>query len=299
MTAKKESKKSKPPVRVVIVTGLSGAGKSTALSAFEDMGFEAVDNLPISLLPALLKTKDDNPEHNPDRPLAIGIDSRTRAFQPERMAEQVRKLKESKKYRASLIFMDCNDEALSARFSETRRKHPLALDRPVIDGIHKERSILLALRDLADAVVDTSGLSIHVARRRLRQLFALDSSTRMTVIVTSFSFGKGLPRDADMVLDARFLRNPYYEKELRDLDGRSGEVQRFIEDDSALEPFLSQAEPMIRELLPRYRAENRSYFTLAFGCTGGRHRSVFLAERFAAMLEGEGYGVNVVHRELE
>lgn len=294
-------KKASPKVRtrVTLVSGLSGAGKSSALNAFEDLGYEAVDNLPLSLLPNLIGLRDDNPEHDPSHALAIGIDTRTRAFRADRFEEELSRLRSRKDIDCTVVFLDSSNEVIARRFTETRRRHPMAVDRPVMDGIQRERAIMEPIRAHADYVFDTSDLNIHDLRRMISQTFAPAHVEQLVVTVQSFAFPRGLPRDADMVFDVRFLRNPHYVNELRPLDGRDSPVADYIGQDPAFSPFFERLQDMLISLLPLYKGEGKAYLTIAFGCTGGRHRSVYLAESISALLKEEGYGVSLLHRELE
>lgn len=285
--------------RIIILSGLSGAGKSTALNAFEDMGFEAVDNLPVSLLPKLLQLGSGENGDNDRGPLAIGIDSRTRAFQPAKVVEMIDRLRRLDDVDIGLLFMDCDDETLAKRFSETRRRHPLAQDRPVSDGITAERQFLGELMEAADMVLDTTGNNIHDTRRQLAEIYAPDKAISITTIVKSFGYGRGLPRDADLVFDVRFLANPHYQEKLRPLTGRDKAVGKYIRDDPNFAPFVKGLDAMLLSLLPLYLREGKTYLTIAFGCTGGRHRSVYLAEETGKLLEKKGYAVNIVHRDAE
>lgn len=284
--------------RVVLVTGLSGAGKTTALHTFEDMGYESIDNLPLALMPKLLKLEDDTPGHPEGRPLAIGIDLRTRAFQPNRVVEQIAMLRHNWKVDLSILFMDCSDEELAKRFSETRRKHPMALDRPIQDGIGYERDLLASIKSLADVVLDSTGFNIHETKRRIQSLYQWEGSSQLTIVCSSFSYGKGIPRSSDLVFDVRFLQNPHYDDDLKDKTGVDRGVGEYIEQDPNFAPFFDKINGLILSLLPLYQQEGKSYLTIAFGCTGGRHRSVFTAEKLGNLLEYSGYRVNIVHREL-
>ncbi|MFQ5533518.1 MAG: RNase adapter RapZ [Sphingomonadales bacterium] len=286
-------------LRIVLVTGMSGAGKSSVLKALEDIGYEAVDNLPFSLLPNLIEVIDDNPDHRRPRSLAIGIDSRTRAFRAERFESRTATLKANDNLDVSLVFCDCSDEILHHRFTETRRRHPLAGDRPLIEGIERERQTMNRLRERADYVFDTTDLTIADLRRVVRGHFELEGDASLTLSVVSFSYRRGLPREADLVFDVRFLANPHYVDKLRDGTGKDSEVGAFIAADPFYQQFLDQTRSMILSLLPRYQDEGKSYLTIAFGCTGGRHRSVYLAEQISVILADAGYKVQIVHRELD
>lgn len=287
----------RPPVRrrdrLLLVTGMSGAGHSTALKALEDMGYEAVDNLPISLLPNLVRLDPALAQ-----PLAIGIDIRTRDFGTASFLDALAPLVGTGAVDLKLIFLDCEDELLQRRYTETRRRHPMAGDRQVSDGIRLERERVSPLRERADLVIDTSALTAADLRRLLQGHFALDRAPGVSVFVTSFSYRNGLPRDADLVFDVRFLENPHYNAALRPLTGLDAAVGAFIEADPDFAPFFERLTQLLLPLLPRYDREGKSYLTIAIGCTGGQHRSVFVAERLAARLRAQGKPVDVAHREL-
>lgn len=289
-----------PRTRVILVTGLSGAGRSSALNALEDIGYEAVDNLPLALLPNLVGLRDDNPEHEPSRAIAVGIDTRTRAFRPDRFEAQLARLSARRGLDLTVVFLDSSNDVIARRYTETRRRHPMATDRPVMDGINRERIAMESIRAHADYVFDTSDLSIHDLRRILAHTFTPASDQeKLVVTIQSFAFPRGLPRDADMVFDVRFLKNPHYVDQLRPLDGRDAGVSDHIKTDPGFDEFHRRLNEMLIYLLPLYEREGKAYLTLAFGCTGGRHRSVALAEAVATLLRDEGYQVNVLHRELE
>jgi UPF0042 nucleotide-binding protein len=282
------------PRRFVIVTGMSGAGLSTTLKSLEDLGYEVLDNLPLFLFDLLLREGESR-----DRPLAIGIDTRTRDFTAESLLKRLTQLREQPGVAVQLIYVDADEDVLVRRYMETRRRHPLALDRPVVDGIHNERAILRPLKASADVVIDTSDLSIHDTRRIVGGQFGLDRTPDLGVFVTSFSYRKGLPRDADLVFDVRFLRNPHWDPDLRPSTGQDPRVAAYIEADPECAPFLERLTGFLAPLLPRYRAEGKSYLTIAVGCTGGKHRSVYIAERLAAWLRTQGVDVGLSHRALE
>lgn len=282
-----------PAPRVLLVTGMSGAGRSSALKILEDLGFEAVDNLPLGLFDKLLATDDDQPL---DRPLAIGIDSRTRAFDADAIVERIGDLR-ADGVEITLVFLDCSGTELTRRFSETRRRHPLALDRPAADGIAREREIVAPLRRAADIVIDTSDYAVRDLRRSLAGRFARAAVEPLTLTFLSFGFARGLPRDADLVFDMRFLANPHWDARLRPLTGDDPAVQAYVAADPAFVPAFDRIFDLLLFLLPRYGAEGRSYLTVAFGCTGGRHRSVFVAQAMAARLAAAGWAGSVVHRD--
>ena len=286
-----------PPVdrtRVLLVTGMSGAGKSTALRALEDLGYEAVDNMPLRLLKRLLKLKDRGP--GDDRSLAVGIDTRTRAFDAEDVVQQIKELNSEGDVEARVLFMDCAGEELTKRFSETRRRHPLALDRPAADGIAREREVLAPLRRWADIVIDTTDNSVHDTRRAVTQKFGRASDGKLTL--RSFGYARGLPRDADLVFDMRFLANPHWELKLRPLTGQDAAVGCYIAADPAFPGAFDKIGDLIETLLPAYASEGKAYLTVAFGCTGGKHRSVYVTETMAARLIGAGFEPSVVHRDV-
>lgn len=280
---------------VVLVTGMSGAGKSQALKALEDMGFEAIDNVPLSLLRSLVAGSQRDLQSK--RKLAIGIDIRTRDFGVEPFERCCEEIEAMDGVEARVVFLDCDDEELRRRYEETRHRHPLAADRPVADGIARERGLVSRLRDRADVTIDTTGRSPGELKRMLEGHLAGRAAGALSVFVTSFSYRRGLPRDADLVFDVRFLINPHYVSELRAKTGVDPEVQRYIESDASFQPFFDNLVRLIQPLLPRYRAEGKSYLTIAVGCTGGRHRSVFVAERLLMWFESIGQPVRVHHRD--
>lgn len=290
----------------IVVTGLAGAGRTTALKALEDMGFEAVDNLPLALLGPLLAA-----DGLAGRAVAAGIDSRSRAFEPRALLaalrrdgapspdERHRRAGDRAAFAARLVFLDAEDDALRRRFTETRRPHPMAPDRPAIDGIARERRVMTPVRDAADLVIDTTLLSVHDLRRLLAGHFDPARGERMLVSVVSFSFRRGLPREADLVLDVRFLRNPHYVDRLRPLTGRDPEVRAYVEADPGYAPLTARFHDLVVPLLPRFEAEGKSYLTIAVGCTGGRHRSIVAAEALARRLEAAGRTVDLRHRDTD
>lgn len=278
---------------IILLSGMSGAGKSQALKCLEDMGYEAIDNIPLNLLQMVTGRADRGPER-----LVLGVDVRSRDFSPERLFAAMNLWRRAADCEVTLVFMDCDDSILQRRFTETRRTHPLAKDRPVEDGIRLERELLAELRKQADWVLDTSGYSVHDLKRHIRDHFAPESS-QLQVFVTSFSFREGVPRDADMVLDVRFLSNPHWVDDLRPMNGKDAPVAEYIARDKDFPLFFERLCALVEPLLPRYREEGKSYFTFAVGCTGGRHRSVFIAEKLTAYLTALGYKVNVRHRDLK
>jgi UPF0042 nucleotide-binding protein len=284
--------------RVLLVTGMSGAGKTSALKALEDLGYEAIDHVPLSMLSRLVAPRSGDAAVL-DRPVAIGVDVRTREFGIEPFLDEVDRLIKSCNADVKLLFLDCDDEELRRRYTETRHRHPLAVDRPVADGIARERLMMVALRRRADVVIDTTGLAVGALKRTISGYFDPDNEASLVVFVSSFSFARGLPREADLVFDVRFLANPYYRAELRELTGRDEAVAAFISADDGFEPFISGLTAWLGPLLPRYAAEGKCYLTIAVGCTGGRHRSVLVAERLASWLTQLGRVVHVHHRDLD
>ena len=284
------------PKRLLLVTGLSGAGKSTVLNTLEDIGWEVVENLPLSLLHHLLATPPSAGSDN-ERPLAVGLDSRTRGFDAQRIVGQIKTLSGHHDYPVETLFLDCAGAELVRRYSETRRRHPLATDRPATDGIAEERALMAPLRRWADHVIDTTDTDTNGLRQQIRARFG-GGQDQPTLSVLSFGFARGVPRNADLVFDMRFLRNPHWQEALRPLTGLDAAVAAYVASDEAYEPAAAKIEDLLVTLLPRYRAEGKSYVTVAFGCTGGRHRSVHVAERIATRLREAGFSPTVEHRDL-
>lgn len=289
----------RPPERrpapvVMLITGMSGAGRSTAIATFEDMGYEAVDNFPLALIDQLVAPISDT-----SHPIALGIAPRTRGFSVRAVGEAVDDLRKRWRAGAVTIFLDCSDEKLLNRFSETRRRHPLAPEEDPATGIARERDLLMPLREQADAVIDTTHMTPHQLKAELNSRFSLAVSTGLSVSIQSFSFKRGTPHEADMVLDCRFLRNPYWMPSLRALDGRDPQIQGFVRDDPLFAGFFDRLTDLLAMLLPAYQEEGKAYFSIALGCTGGRHRSVVLAEDLKAQLKDHGWHASVRHRELD
>jgi UPF0042 nucleotide-binding protein len=282
----------------VIITGMSGAGRSTALRALEDFGYVAVDNVPLPLLGDLMRSTAGSPGEMA-APLAFGVDTRTHGFNAHDLVRRLQELRLRADLAPKLLYLDCDTETLQRRYTESRRPHPLAPDRPVIDGIADERSMIGRLRDSADLVVDTSMLSPHQFKQLLLGHFALGAAAGMRISVMSFSYRRGVPRESDLVFDVRFLKNPHYVPELKPLTGLDAEVAAFIETDPDYRPFIERLEGLIGPLLPRFDAEGKSYLTLAIGCTGGRHRSVAVAKRLADWLRKAGRSVSLSHRDTD
>jgi UPF0042 nucleotide-binding protein len=279
---------------IVIVSGPAGAGRSTAIGALEDLGFEAIDNMPIGLLPRLFSGG------SLDRPVAIVIDPRNRDFSIERMLAALREVSAVSGRAPVLVYLDCDATTLSQRYSETRRRHPLSPHETPMVGIARDLALLAPLRDRADVLIDTAGMTPHELRAEMERQFGEDRGRgRLAVTLQSFSYKRGVPRGIDMVIDVRFLKNPHWEPDLRSLDGRDPQVQAFLEADPAYTPFYVRLADLLQFLLPAYRAEGESYFGLGIGCTGGKHRSVALVEALAKTLAQDGWQVSIRHRDLE
>lgn len=277
---------------VVLVTGPSGAGRTTAIHALEDLGYETIDNLPMSLLPRVL-------EGPPVGPLALGCDPRTRGFSvPEVLAAAERRWGPAGLVPV-VLYIDCAPAVLVRRYSETRRRHPSSPDTQPLVGIEREVAMLAPLRARADVLIDTSAMSPHDLRAEIARHFGREGSGELAVTLQSFGFKRGTPTGVDMMVDVRFLRNPHWERELRPLDGRDPPVAEHVAQDPNWAPFVARLEDMLLFLLPAYRSEGKSYFTLAVGCTGGRHRSVMVVERLAKALAQAGWRVSIRHRDLE
>ncbi len=284
--------------RILLVTGMSGAGMSTTLRALQDLGWETVDNLPISLLDPLVNVPR-MAEEGLDRPLAIGIDARTRGFSSEAILTTLLDLRERGDMRLDTLFLDCAGAELERRFSETRRRHPLAADRPAADGIAQERELLEPLRRWADAIIDTTSYSAPELTQDVRRRYAPGDRPSLTVTVMSFGFARGLPRNADLVFDMRFLRNPHWDPVLRPQTGLDAAVADYVRADPGYDEVVDRMEALLLTILPRYAEEGRSYLTIAIGCTGGRHRSVHVAERIALTLARAGFAPALLHRDLD
>jgi UPF0042 nucleotide-binding protein len=286
------------PKSILLVTGMSGAGKSTALRTLEDLGWETVDNLPLLLLDRLLATALPADVEGDARPLAIGIGAQTRGFDAERIVRRIKKLREEHGHDVGTLFLDCSGAELVRRYSETRRRHPLAIDRPATDGIARERELLAAILRWANRVIDTTSMTTNDLQAAIRATFGAKDSAAPVLNVMSFGYARGLPRNADLVFDMRFLRNPHWVPELRPGTGLDQPVADYVAGDPAYPDAIPRIEDLLLTLLPRYRAEGKSYVTVAIGCTGGRHRSVHVADRIAGRLQAEGFSPTVTHRDL-
>jgi UPF0042 nucleotide-binding protein len=286
----------KMKLRIVVVTGLSGSGKSTAIKAFEDLGYFCVDNLPVLLLPDFLRLRAESSQ---DRwQIALGMDIRERRF-----LESYPKIFSELRKRGTdleILFLEATDDVIQRRFSQTRRKHPLGEMGNVREGIQAERGMLSDLKRMATRVVDTSNANVHDLKRMISRLYAVvPGQDALHIMVLSFGFKYGVPPEADIVMDVRFLPNPFFIDRLRDLEGRQEEVIQFVLRYEQSRIFLDKFSTLLTDLLPRYREEGKSYLTIAIGCTGGRHRSVVIADQLAVRLGEHGYLVQVSHRDVE
>lgn len=279
---------------LVILTGLSGSGKSTVLKTFEDLGFYCVDNMPVELIPTFSELRVHG--SGEIERAALLVDARE-GEQLERLPAIYRKLR--REQQAELVFIEASDEALLRRFSETRRPHPLGHDRPVREGLRRERELMAPIRKLADVVLDTTKFNAHELRQFITQRFKNPDRRPLLVALVSFGYRFGIPADADLVFDVRFLPNPHFVPRLRRYSGRHPRVARYIRSFPQTGEFLRRIEGLLAYLIPHYIREGKSYLTIAFGCTGGRHRSVMLAEAVRRALGRRGYAAKVVHRDVE
>ncbi|MEO6299467.1 MAG: RNase adapter RapZ [Paracoccaceae bacterium] len=279
--------------RLVLITGPSGAGRSTAFHALEDLGYEVIDNLPISLIPRLL----DGPPL--ERPLALGLDVRNRDFNTTAVIELIDTLTRDPRVMLEVLYLDCAPNVLVSRFSQTRRRHPIAEAATPSDGVDREIDLLAPVRVRADHLIDTSEMSPHELKAEINHWFDHRPAEGLAVSVQSFSYKRGLPRGVDMVFDCRFLANPYWVPELREHDGRDSTVADHIAADPRFAPFFQKVQDLILMLLPGQLDEGKAHLTIGFGCTGGQHRSVAVAEKLAKVLAEAGWQVSKRHRELE
>lgn len=281
-----------PATKVLLVTGPSGAGRATAINAAEDFGFEVIDNLPLSLLPRLLTG-----EHA--QPLALGLDVRNRDFSAAALIEAIDTMSADLGDALQVLFLEADDDVLLRRYSETRRRHPLAPTGTPLEGISAEKELLIPIRSRADFLIDTSALTPHELKSEIARCFGPRDGQQLSVTVQSFSYKRGLPRGLDMIMDCRFLRNPHWDEDLRALDGRNDEVSDYVQADPRFDAFRTQTLDLLRTVLPAHVDEGRAHFSLGFGCSGGQHRSVALAEILSAALAQEGWLVSKRHREIE
>ena len=283
--------------KLVVVTGLSGSGKSIALNALEDLGFYCIDNLPVTLLQAFAQQLvEQNGSYT--RRVAIGVDARTESEQLHRLPDLVRELRDQG-VQCEILYLEAQDDILLQRFSETRRRHPLSnAQRTLADAIALERQLLEPLLSNADLRLDTTRTNIHQLRDLIRDRVADRAPAQLSLLIQSFGFKHGLPRDADFVFDARCLPNPHWQPELRPLTGRDAAVAQFLRSESKVDRLLADITGFLDHWVPSFEDDGRSYLTVAIGCTGGQHRSVFLAEQLADHFRAQGRNVLTRHREL-
>lgn len=279
--------------RLILVTGPSGAGRSTAISALEDLGCETIDNLPLSLIPRLL----DGPPLG--RPIALGVDVRNRDFSVAALIDLIDRLTNDPRVALEVMYLDCRTDVLVRRYSETRRRHPLAPAETPLDGILREADLLEPIRARADHLIDTSDFTPHDLRSELAQWVGVTPAQRMGVSVQSFSYKRGVPRGVDLIFDCRFLRNPSWVPALRALDGRDPQVASHVMADPRFPEFFDRIHGLVEFLLPAHLEEGKAHLSIGFGCTGGHHRSVAVAEKLGDTLEKAGWQVVRRHRELE
>lgn len=277
-----------------IVTGFSGAGLSSTLKIMEDLGIEVFDNFPISFLDNLLTSS-----LHKSQPIAIGIDTRTRNFNPTKIIEKIEDLKLNSSWNVQTLFLSADDHVLLRRFTDTRRVHPMARDRSISDGIAAEKSLLYPLKHKANVIVDTSDLNIHDLRSQIEQRVEAYISDTLNINIMSFSYRHGIPREADMVFDMRFLTNPHWKEEYRHMTGLDKDIQIYIEQDPAMSDFYDDLIQMLNRLIPLYKKNGKRYLTIGFGCTGGQHRSVYTAQKIAGWLRSQNHPVTIHHREMK
>ncbi len=279
--------------RIVLVTGPAGAGRSSTLNVLEDAGFEVIDNIPLRMLLSLLEVPGQV------RPMALGIDPRNRDFSTDMVNDLLAQMRTIPDVNVELLYLDCGTDVLLRRFSETRRRHPLAASDSLTDGIRREKDLLAPVRAHADVLIDTTELNVHQLRTEIEHWFAVGGDHHLSISVQSFSYRRGLPRSADMVFDCRFLRNPFWEPALRGLNGTDPAVAAYVAQDPLYDAFAKQVLDLVLLILPACKSEGKSHISLAFGCTGGQHRSVALAEQHAFSLAKVGWQVSIRHREQD
>lgn len=278
--------------KIIVVSGPSGAGRSTAINVLEDLGFEAIDNVPLSLISRLA-------DGELNAPLAIGVDVRNRDFSTTGVADVLKQLQARADVDCQLLFLEASEDALVRRYSETRRRHPLSPNAPAIEGIRREAHILAPLREQAEFLLETSDLSPHDLKACLTEWFGDGGAALFGITLQSFSYKRGLPKASDMTFDCRFLKNPHWDEALRASTGLDAAVGAYVETDPLAGPFKAQVTDMLLMLLPAFRSEGKSHISIGFGCTGGQHRSVYITEQVALALAEKGWQVSKRHRELE
>ena len=275
--------------QLIIITGASGAGRTTAINVFEDVGFESVDNIPISMIDSLVLSKTRN------KNLALGIDIRTREFSPENLRKLLSKYK---KMEVKIIFLDCDSNKLLKRFNETRRSHPLSGVKSLSEALVEEMEYLKPIKDFANIIIDTTDYSPTDLREELLNNLSIAKIKKFSILLQSFSYKNGLPRNFDMIFDCRFLKNPYWISHLKELDGRDEKIQDFVSNSGEFKIFFSKVLSLINFLIPQVQKEGKSQFSIGFGCTGGQHRSVVFVNMLSNKLNSDGHNVLSNHRDL-
>ncbi|MBE9476016.1 MAG: RNase adapter RapZ [Proteobacteria bacterium] len=278
---------------IILVTGPSGAGRSTAINALEDLGFETINNMPLSLLPSLLCGPPNG------RQIALGVDIRTRDFSVGAVLDFHEEIKRTEGFDSTILFLDCTTDGLVRRYSETRRRHPLTSEDTPEFAIAQEKKILSTLRQRADVLIDTTKLHPHDLKLEIRNMYGEAKAGYLAITLHSFSYKRGVPRGIDMVYDCRFLNNPYWEKPLRTKNGTNVKVADYVQSDARFSEFFERLVGMCEFLLPAYIDEGKAHFSVGLGCTGGQHRSVCVAEKLGKSLADSGWDVSIRHRELE
>lgn len=280
-------------MHVLLITGPAGSGRTTAINALEDAGFEAIDNIPLSLAPRLFECP------KLDKPLALGIDTRNRDFSIDGLLDAISAIQSTKCIKLDLLYLDCSVDVLLRRFSETRRRHHLAPSGSALEGIHRDLDLMQPVRSRSDFLIDTTELSPNELRAEITQRFSGKKGEEMAIVVQSFSYKRGAPRGLDIMFDCRFLRNPHWDKDLRIKTGLNEEVQAYIAEDENFAPFCSKILGLADLVVPAHKVEGRSHLSIGFGCTGGKHRSVTMAENVCRELHLRGWHVTIRHRELD
>jgi len=285
--------KEKKKIRLILVSGPAGAGRTTAIRSLEDLGFEAIDNLPLDLVKSVLKPKKASEK------IAIGLDTRGRDFSVEGLLGLLKSLKSLEHVDFELFYLSCTMEVLLRRYSETRRRHPLADGKSPHEGIEQELILLEPIRHKADILIETSELTPHDLKASIKRLFLNIEVNLLSISLKSFSYKRGLPRGTDMTLDCRFLKNPHWQHELRDKTGLDPSVREFVANDPKFAEFIERVTKLLLFLLPSFKEEGKSSVEIGFGCTGGIHRSVAVTETVAKELADSGWNVSIKHREIE
>ena len=285
--------KEKKKIRLILVSGPAGAGRTTAIRSLEDLGFEAIDNLPLDLVKSVLKPKKASEK------IAIGLDTRGRDFSVEGLLGLLKSLSNLEHVEFELLYLSCTMEVLLRRYSETRRRHPLADGKSPHEGIEQELILLEPIRHKANILIETSELTPHDLKASIKKFFLHTEENLLSISLKSFSYKRGLPRGTDMILDCRFLKNPHWQEELRDQTGLHFDVREFVASDPKFSEFIERVTKLLLFLLPSFKEEGKSSVEIGFGCTGGIHRSVAVTETVAKELEDSGWNVSIKHREIE